>query len=274
MEIKNHMLTAPADTHLKSPNMGGTIVPTIIVLHYTASGGADGQGDADYLSRAAARASAQVVVGRNGSIDQIIPLNKRAWHAGKSEYKGQSDVNTFSIGIEIDNWGWLSPDGKSHAGVQVPSHLQFKGTRSGHSLWEVYPQIQLDAVESVIAEICKTYKITDIVGHEDIAPGRKQDPGPALDEFKRKMKDKYVENANQETTSHAEQKPSTTTQDSHSATVTASSLRLRARPTTSAVVLTNLTKGRKVTLLEKPVSGWVKVKVGERVGYVASEYLS
>lgn len=273
MKIQNHILTAPADTVERSPNMGGTITPTIIVLHYTASGGEDGEGDADYLSRASSRASAQVVVGRKGDIHQIIPFNKKAWHAGVSKYGNRENVNDFSIGIEIDNWGWLT-NGKSHAGVTVPENLRFKGTRSGKSEWEAYPDAQLDAVEQVIAAICDEYDITDIVGHEDIAPGRKQDPGPALDEFKRKMKEKYVD---KKTETNSESKPSAPKADESSATVSASSLRLRSRPTTSSVVLTNLSRGRKVQVLEKKIPGhpgWSKVSAGGRTGYVANQYLT
>ena len=88
MKIKTHLLDDPkVDTSLQSPNVSkGTIKPEIIVLHYTASGGEDGKGDATYLSRATSRASAHVVAGRNASLDQIVPFNKRAWHACKSSY--------------------------------------------------------------------------------------------------------------------------------------------------------------------------------------------
>jgi N-acetylmuramoyl-L-alanine amidase len=264
MKITNHLLDDPKVGHGKSPNVGGTITPTIIVLHYTASGGEDGQGDADYLSRAAARASAQVVVGRNGSIDQIVPFNKKAWHAGVSSYKGVKNVNDFSIGIEIDNWGWLK-NGKSHAGVAVKD--VFKGTRSGHSEWEAYNQVQLDAVEQVIAAICSTYKITDIVGHEDIAPGRKQDPGPALDAFKAKMKEKYV--------FKKEAEPATAESKASPSTKTTENLNLRGSPNKNSVILTTIPKGRVVEVLDpKAATEWAKVKFGTRVGFVNKSYLT
>lgn len=258
MKIKNHLLDDPKVEIGSSPNQGGTITPTIIVLHYTASGGEDGQGDADYLSRASARASAQVVVGRNGSIDQIVPFNKKAWHAGVSEYKGRDNVNDFSIGIEIDNWGWLK-DGKSHAGVPVKNI--FKGKRSGHSEWEAYPQTQLDAVEEVIAAICVTYKIADIVGHEDIAPGRKQDPGPALDEFKEKMRQKYLT-----------AKPKAV---ASSGTKTSANLNLRGSPNRNSIILTTIPKGQIVEVLDpKAATEWAKIKFGNRVGFVNKSYLT
>lgn len=275
MQIKNHLLSGPNVEIGHSPNQGGTITPTIIVLHYTASGGEDGQGDADYLSRASAKASAQVVVGRNGAIDQIVPFNKKAWHAGVSSYNGRNNVNDFSIGIEIDNWGWLK-NGKSHAGVAVKNI--FKGTRNGLSEWEAYNEVQLDAVEQVIAAICSAYKITDIVGHEDIAPGRKQDPGPALDEFKKRMKEKYVFSKEEKPKADpiaAKASTEPAKPETSSSTKTTENLNLRGSPNKNAVILTTIPKGRVVEVVEKnSATGWHKVKFGSRVGFVAKEFLT
>lgn len=269
MKIKNHLLDAARQGN--SPNQGGTITPTVIVLHYTASGGKDGSGDASYLSRASSRASAHVVVGRDGSVDQIVPFNKKAWHAGVSEYKGRANVNDFSIGIEIDNWGWLT-NGKSHSGEVVPEQFRFSGTRSGHSQWETYRDVQLQAVEEVIKAICDTYPITDIVGHEDIAPGRKQDPGPALDKFKAQMKEKYMNEKTETATEPKQSAPKETAKDSRTTTA---DVRLRAYASTSATILTVVAKGRKVEVLsEDKRTGWAKVKVGAREGFIATQFLT
>lgn len=273
MKIKNHLLDDPKVRIGKSPNQGGTIQPTLIVLHYTASGGADGAGDAEYLSRASARASAHVVVGRNGSIDQIIPFNKKAWHAGVSEYKGRKNVNDFSIGIEIDNWGWLK-NGKSHSGQVVPEQFRFSGTRSGHSQWEAYREEQLQAVKEVVQSICDNYPITDIVGHEDIAPGRKQDPGPALEKFMTELKEiHFEEDVTDKPEPTAKTAAKTSAEGESKKTTTA--VRLRAAPSKSAVILTTLDKGRVVTELKRNVyPGWSQVRVGTRTGYLANEFIA
>ena len=271
MKIKNHLLEGARQGH--SPNQGGTINPTVIVLHYTASGGKDGKGDAEYLSRAAARASAHVVVGRDGSIDQIIPFNKKAWHAGVSSWKGRDNVNDFSIGIEIDNWGWLT-NGKSHAGEVVPEEFRFTGNRSGHAQWEAYREVQLQAVEEVVKAICDNYPITDIVGHEDIAPGRKQDPGPALDKFKAHLRAIYMDDS-KETETASESKSGTATPKASDGRTTTTDVRLRAYASTSATILAVISKGRKVEVLEEnKKTGWSKVTVGNRTGYMASQYIS
>lgn len=271
MKIKNHLLEGVRQGH--SPNQGGTISPTVIVLHYTASGGKDGSGDASYLSRATSKASAHVVVGRDGSIDQIVPFNKHAWHAGVSSWKGRDDVNNFSIGIEIDNWGWLT-NGKSHAGEVVPEEFRFTGSRSGHAQWEAYREEQLQAVEEVVKAICDTYPITDIVGHEDIAPGRKQDPGPALDKFKAHLRATYMDD-NKEAETATESKPSASAKEASNSRTTTTDVRLRAYASTSATILTVVAKGRKAEVLsEDKRTGWSKVKVGGRTGFIASQYLA
>ena len=268
MKIKNHLLDDPkVDTSLQSPNVSsGTIKPTIIVLHYTASGGEDGKGDASYLSRASSRASAHVVAGRNGSLDQIVPFNKRAWHAGKSSYNGRDDVNDFSIGIEIDNHGWL--DGR---GIDLSEDQIHYETRNGKKTWEKYKAEQLEAVDEVIGAIVAKYNITDIVGHEDIAPGRKQDPGPALDEFTAKMKEKHL--GKTKTAPKPSSKAKAPAQKG-TKKVTANGLRLRARPNLHAAILTHLYEGYEVKVLQENVfPGWDKVQYKQKVGFTANRYL-
>lgn len=274
MKIKNHLLDDPRVEIGNSPNQGGTITPTVIVLHYTASGGADGQGDADYLSRASARASAHIVVGRNGSIDQIVPFNKKAWHAGVSSYKGRKNVNDFSIGIEIDNWGWLK-NGKSHSGQVVPEQYRFSGTRSGHTQWEAYREEQLQAVREVIQAICDTYPITDIVGHEDIAPGRKQDPGPALEKFMNEMKDIHFDEQQAAPKPKPSPAPTPKASAEGESKKTTTAVRLRSAPSLSATILTTLDRGRVVKELQRDVfPGWSKVQVGSRTGFLANQYIA
>lgn len=258
MKIKNHYLEG-ADRSNKSPNKReGTMKPVGIVLHYTASGGETGGGDAAYLSRASARASAQVVVGREGDIHQLMPLNNIAWHAGKSSWNGVSDQNAYTIGIEIDNWGWLN--GRD---INLPEEQIFTGQRDGrgHDKWESYNATQLDAVEKVIAAICSHYDIQYIVGHEDVSPGRKQDPGPALDEFKLHMQAKYIPRMLTGAPTHK----------GHPTTKV--NLRLRKTASLQAPVLTTMPKGSSVEILSEPYPGWVEVKFGNRIGFTVAKYL-
>ena len=99
--------------------------------------------------------SAHCVIRRNGSIEQYISLDKRAWHAGVSSFKGREGCNDFSIGIELEG---TDQSAYTHIQYQVLSELTF-------AIQNHYPKISDDR----------------IVGHSDIAPGRKTDPGEGFD---------------------------------------------------------------------------------------------
>lgn len=99
--------------------------------------------------------SAHILIERNGEITQYVPLTQRAWHAGVSCYKGQTNCNDFSIGIELEGTDHLPYTDAQYKNL---THLTLK-------LMQAYPAITSD----------------HIVGHSDIAPERKTDPGPAFD---------------------------------------------------------------------------------------------
>ena len=101
------------------------------------------------------RVSAHLFVQRSGEIVQFVPFDRRAWHAGRSSWKGQSGCNDCSIGIEIEGMDHVPYEGAQYATLR----------RVLTTLWQRYPGIARDAV----------------VGHEHVAPGRKTDPGPAFD---------------------------------------------------------------------------------------------
>ncbi|WP_262964488.1 1,6-anhydro-N-acetylmuramyl-L-alanine amidase AmpD [Methylobacter psychrophilus] len=99
--------------------------------------------------------SAHLLIKRNGSCVQYVPFDKRAWHAGESNYDGQNNCNDFSIGIELE------------------------GTES-----VAYTEAQYERLIVVINTLLKTYpKLSRqrITGHSEIAPGRKTDPGASFD---------------------------------------------------------------------------------------------
>lgn len=196
-KIKNHRLV----DHWfgKSEDVGGRLSgPRYIVMHYTAGG--SGAGTRDYLMKSPAQkgalrglakkiyASAHLVVDRDGTVWQIVPFNLKARHAGTSFWRGQKSLNQCSIGIEIANYGWLNQqaDGSykrdgtprfSAADVSIgkmPNSDEIKG-------WENYPEAQLQALEDLTLALLDRYpSIEEIVGHQEIAPRRKFDPGPAF----------------------------------------------------------------------------------------------
>ncbi len=185
--------------YMGSPNAGGVLKPRFLIIHYTASGP-----DADiskYFFQKSANVSAHLVVRRDGAITQCVPFNVVAWHAGKSQWTGKdgtyySGLNNAAIGIEIENWGplnksdggWVSWTGAPVDGSKViEARHKFGVPDCG---WEVFTTAQIETVIAAAQAICAEYPIEDIMGHDDIAPGRKSDPGPAWDmnAFKAKVK--------------------------------------------------------------------------------------
>ncbi len=101
------------------------------------------------------KVSSHILIDRLGEIVQYVPFHKRAWHAGKSEFMGKTACNDFSIGIELEG----SDD-------------------------EPFELVQYHKLAEIIESLLQTYPYLsrqNIVGHSDIAPGRKTDPGPHFD---------------------------------------------------------------------------------------------
>jgi N-acetyl-anhydromuramyl-L-alanine amidase AmpD len=143
-----------AYAYVPSPNCDerpATAVINTIVLHATVE--ATTEGTMGIFLDPAKKVSSHFVVGKDGRVVQMVPVEKRAWHAGVSELNGIERVNDFSIGIEMVN------------------------LNNGR---DPYPRAQLDAVAGLIRFIRSRYPIADdhIVSHAQIAlpPGRKSDP--------------------------------------------------------------------------------------------------
>ena len=188
--VKNHKLSSGGSNveFIRSPNIGGEIEPQFLIIHFTASG--PGNNIARYFAKPSAEVSAHLVIDRSGHITQCVPFNIKGWHAGKSTWTdrtGQkhSGLNSTSIGIELENWGPLSKTGTGwlswtgvpvDPGFVVQARHKFGGPVIG---WETFTQPQIDACVAASKAICSAYGIEEILGHDDISPGRKSDPGPA-----------------------------------------------------------------------------------------------
>lgn len=143
-------------TRLNSPNFDERTLPiSLLILHYT--GMENGAVAIERLCDADAKVSAHYVIEEDGQIFQLVDEDKRAWHAGVSEWQGESNINSASIGIEIVNGGhdYLGPDG------ELPS----------------FPDVQINALIPLCKDIMKRRGSLSLLGHSDIAPPRKKDPG-------------------------------------------------------------------------------------------------
>ncbi|QTD57663.1 N-acetylmuramoyl-L-alanine amidase [Parasphingorhabdus cellanae] len=140
-----------------SPNFDERKLPiSILVMHYT--GMKDAASAINWLANPDAKVSAHYVVTEDGQVVNMVKEEKRAWHAGRGYWRGIEDVNSASIGIEIVNpgheWGYVS-----------------------------FPEEQMDAVTRLAHDIVKRHDIvpSNVIGHSDLAPARKQDPGELFD---------------------------------------------------------------------------------------------
>lgn len=143
--------------HAPSPNWNERQLPvTMVVLHYTGMESADAA-----LARMcdpAAEVSAHYMIDEDGTVIQLVDEGKRAWHAGRSYWRGVRDVNSASVGIELVN--------------------------PGHEFgYRPFPDAQMEALIPLLSDIVDRHDVprANVVGHSDIAPARKTDPGELFD---------------------------------------------------------------------------------------------
>lgn len=196
MKIIDHRLYHDDETPYPfrpSPNIGGELNPDYLVMHYTA--GRNAEQSVNWLTNRTAKASAHLVIGRDASITQLVEFNRVAWHAGRSQWQGLKGLNKYSIGIELDNTGpltrsgdqWLAWFGDAIAPESViEAAHKFEDKAKG---WQLYTPEQLFVALEVSGLLAEHYNLKDIIGHEDIAPRRKRDPGPAfpMDTFRARL---------------------------------------------------------------------------------------
>ncbi len=171
--------------------IGGTFgrVPRIAVIHFT-YGGTARSSASWFRDPRNPGSSAHVVIERDGAVIQCVPLDRVAWHAGKSRWRDIVGLNAHSFGIELANWGYLKRAGEgwsSYTGTRIPEPfvaVHRNGNPDGSRQpigWEPYPQAQFEAAVDIVRALVRRYHVDEIVGHDDISPTRKWDPGPAFD---------------------------------------------------------------------------------------------
>lgn len=106
----------------------------------------------NFSDMAGVRVSAHLLIRRNGSVVQCVSCDQRAWHAGLSRWQGRDRCNDFSIGIEVEG-----------------------------CLDQPFEDVQYQHLNEILIALRRRYPIKAVVGHEHVAPGRKNDPGPCFD---------------------------------------------------------------------------------------------
>lgn len=177
MEIINGRLKGVR--FIPATSFGGSITPALIVTHDTA-GRLDKYSSVDWFRSKGCKTSAHVVVERDGTITQMVPFNKKAFHAGESSWGGKRYCNSFSVGIEIVNPGKMDANGHAWFGKATDEKvIRKKTSEHGDGYWLAYTPEQLKAVKEICRALMQEYPdCNEVVGHFQIAPKRKIDPNP------------------------------------------------------------------------------------------------
>lgn len=171
MEILNHLLSTAKQ--LTSPNCSsrpeGEVISLLVIHNISLPPGQFGGPYIDHFfcnqldcssheffdEIKDLKVSSHLLIRRGGEVTQYVPFNKKAWHAGESNFEGREACNTYSIGIELEG-----SDNEAFTSEQYQQLIAVS-----EALIKSYPEINVDR----------------IIGHSDIAPGRKTDPGPFFD---------------------------------------------------------------------------------------------
>lgn len=165
-------------TKVESPNSSKMILkPELCVCHWT--GGLRAAPTIRWMLNRKSKVSAHFVIDRTGSITQLVSVKRKAWHAGKSSWKGRPSVNSFSIGIELVSVGPVQKDRngiwRSRRGQPVMSSDVLNGHHN-------FSPEQRQSLDNLVASLMLAYpSITAITDHKTVSPGRKIDIGPLID---------------------------------------------------------------------------------------------
>lgn len=228
MLVKNDYLFLDNGTQVtfkKSPNHGGLKkAKKYLIIHYDASNNATSA--VNWMLSPISKVSAELWIGRDGAVVQLLDFNTTAYHAGVSEWKGIKGLNSYSIGIELQN-----------DSVQD------------------YTQKQLDVLLEVSLALQKAYNFDDVLGHSDIAKGRKVDPGIKfpMSWLRTKMFSNAIDNNQLNTTTTAD-------------------VNLRSGAGVIYQSISVIKKGTSVVKIENK-DGWSKVSIDGKIGFIKSIFL-
>ncbi len=194
MKVRRHRLHQDDDTpypFVLSPNRGAVapgrpskITHEYLTIHYTGTETREAAIRTLTTRKPRDNVSAHIVVDTDGGLTQLVAMDTVAWHAGRSRWANRRGLNEYSIGIEIVNPGYLTRRGDKwytwyrseidDDQVAIAVHKNEDFERG----WHIYTAAQIEVVYELSTVLVAHYGLRGILGHDDISPGRKQDPGP------------------------------------------------------------------------------------------------
>lgn len=278
MKIVDHKLEGVK--FIPTPNMSGLMDPTGAIMHYTA--GWTAASAIQTLTNPATDVSAHLVIDRDGTITQLVPFNRQAWHAGPSAWNGRNGCNKFTIGFEFVNPGYfrIGKNGeirswddkhvisdKQLAGYDLSIRAPDKRIGGGNFIWPAYTAVQIEAGLKALAAIEGHYDLTFVTGHENIdIRGWKTDPGDAfpMSRFQAVVHGSAVGDGD---------RSDGMTRATSRMTVSAKRLNVRDKASALGKVVTVLAGGSEVVVL-KDTGDWSQVEYAPgKTGWLADKYL-
>ncbi len=268
LKINNHLLEGEKTAFITSPNKSGKFIqglPDTLIIHFTA--GPSALSAINTFTNPAYQVSAHLVVDYDGSVTQLVPFDEIAWHAGVSSWGGRTGFNKYSIGIEIVNPGNLTKVGNEYQawyGTKYPAAKVIKAVNRNETktrFWHIFSPDEIEKAMELCRLLTDTYNIKYILGHEEIAPQRKLDPGPAfpLNRLRDRILNGRKDNGNDGTLPVIGK-------------VIATKLNIRElADTQSAKVAKALVNGTQVEIFDSK-NGWYKVAV-KVTGWVSGKYI-
>lgn len=233
--------------------------PEFILTHYTVGSAASA---VHAFTKGARKVSAHLLVDRGGAVTQFVPFSKRAWHAGRSTWEDRTGCNGFMIGIEFENVGPLHLVGSGFRDVYERTYSGgvVEEQQGRYRYWAAYTSEQIERGQEIVHALLDAYpKIRRVLGHSDVSPGRKIDPGPAfpletLDDLCDERGDRDSDEGDEYTVTTA--------------------LNMRSGPGMGYRVLDVLAKGTQVTPKARDGLWWLVKSHDSADGWVYSKYLT
>lgn len=270
MKISNDKLTGEFAAFKSTNKISGPFIeglPDTIVIHYTAGGNLEGA--VRTFQDETVRASAHILIDKDGSVVQMAPFTHITWHAGDSAWLDRTALNNYSIGIEIVNAGRLEKNGAGYRSWFGRTYSEDEVVEAVHrnetepTFWERYTEEQIEAAFTLCKALTDKYSIRHILGHEEISPVRKSDPGPAfpLD----KLRERILQADRSDTDSEA---PAPIAKG----IVNTGALNIRSGPSAqNQTIAPPLSRNTEVNILGE-TDGWYQVNVTLR-GWVSKDFV-